>query len=136
MVKLSVSLEDYIEEIYTQVLQNGQAKVTVIADKLGVKKASVTGALNILAEKKLVNYAPYSPVTLTQEGEKIAKEILQKHEKLSEFFATVLNIQEEEAKEIACKMEHIVSDKLFANMVKLTEFVKKDLCDDLTKIYK
>ena len=89
-MKLSVSLEDYIEEIYTQVLQNGQAKVTVIAEKLGVKKASVTGALNILAEKKLVNYAPYSPVTLTKEGENIAKEILQKHEKLSEFFAHIV----------------------------------------------
>lgn len=135
-MKLSVSLEDYIEEIYTQVLQNGQAKVTVIAEKLGVKKASVTGALNILAEKKLVNYAPYSPVTLTKEGENIAKEILQKHEKLSEFFVEVLDVKEEEAKEIACKMEHIVSDKLFANMVKLTEFVKKDLCDDLAKIYR
>lgn len=135
-MKLSFSLEDYIEEIYTQVLQNGQAKVTVIAEKLGVKKASVTGALNILAEKKLVNYAPYSPVTLTKEGENIAKEILQKHEKLSEFFVEVLGVSIDEAKEIACKMEHIVSDKLFANMVKLTEFVKKDLCDDLAKIYR
>lgn len=135
-MKLSISLEDYIEEIYTQVLQNGQAKVTVIAEKLGVKKASVTGALNILAEKKLVNYAPYSPVTLTKEGENIAKEILQKHEKLSEFFVEVLGVSIDEAKEIACKMEHIVSDKLFANMVKLTEFVKKDLCNDLVKIYR
>ena len=27
MEKLSVSLEDYIEEIYIQVLKNGQAKV-------------------------------------------------------------------------------------------------------------
>ena len=73
MEKLSFSLEDYIEEIYNQVLRNGQAKVTAIADALNVKKASVTGALNTLAEKKLVNYAPYSPVTLTNEGEKIAK---------------------------------------------------------------
>lgn len=52
MEKLSVSLEDYIEEIYNQVLKNGQAKVTAIASALDVKKASVTGALNILAEKK------------------------------------------------------------------------------------
>ena len=79
MQKLSVSLEDYIEEIYMQVLKNGQAKVTAIADAMGVKKASVTGALNILQDKKLINYAPYSPVTLTTEGEKIAKNILKKH---------------------------------------------------------
>ena len=53
MEKLSISLEDYIEEIYIQVLQNGHAKVTDIANKLNVKKASVSGALSILSEKNL-----------------------------------------------------------------------------------
>ena len=76
MQKLSVSLEDYIEEINSQILKNGNAKVTAIAESLGVKKASVTGALNILSERNLINYAPYSPVTLTKEGEKIAKKVL------------------------------------------------------------
>ena len=133
MEKLSVSLEDYIEEIYNQVLKNGQAKVTAIAGTLKVKKASVTGALNILSEKKLINYAPYSPITLTPEGEKIAKDILTKHENLSEFFMEVLGIEREEAVETACKMEHIVSDKLFDNMVKLTEYVKSDLKDKIKK---
>ena len=130
MEKLSVSLEDYIEEIYNQVL-----KVTAIAGTLNVKKASVTGALNILSEKKLINYAPYSPITLTPEGEKIAKDILTKHENLSEFFMEVLGIEREEAVETACKMEHIVSDKLFDNMVKLTEYVKSDLKDKIKKLY-
>ena len=134
MEKLSFSLEDYIEEIYNQVLKNGQAKVTAIADALGVKKASVTGALNVLSEKKLINYAPYSPITLTAQGEKIAKEVLKKHENLAEFFVEVLNISRDEALEIACKMEHIVSDKLFDNMVKLTQYVKSSQTD-LKKIF-
>ena len=135
MEKLSVSLEDYIKEIYNQVLKNGQAKVTAIAETLNVKKASVTGALNILSEKKLINYAPYSPITLTSKGEKIAKNILIKHENLSEFFMEVLGIEKEEALETACKMEHIVSDKLFDNMVKLTQYVKSDLKDKIKKLY-
>lgn len=134
MEKLSFSLEDYIEEIYNQVLKNGQAKVTAIADALGVRKASVTGALNVLSEKKLINYAPYSPITLTAQGEKIAKEVLKKYENLAEFFVEVLNIPRDEALEIACKMEHIVSDKLFDNMVKLTEYVKSSQTD-LKKIF-
>ena len=135
MEKLSVSLEDYIEEIYAQVLKNGHAKVTAIADAMGVKKASVTGALNILQEKKLINYAPYSPVTLTQEGENIAKKVLEKHENLAEFFTEVLNIERTEALEIACKMEHIVSDKLFNNMIKLTDYVKSDLKGKIKDLY-
>ena len=75
-------------------------------------------------EKKLINYAPYAPVTLTAEGEKIAKNILKKHENLAEFFVEVLNTPRAEAVEIACKMEHIVSEKLFKNMVKLTKYAK------------
>lgn len=135
MEKLSVSLEDYIEEIYNQIKNSGKAKVTAIAQALNVKKASVTGALNVLAEKKLVNYAPYSAITLTKEGEKIAKKILEKHEKLAEFFVEVLGADNSQALEIACKMEHIVPDKIFKNMVKLTKYVKSDLKDTIKNIY-
>ena len=135
MEKLSVSLEDYIEEIYNQVLKNGQAKVTAIAETLNVKKASVSGALNTLSEKKLVNYSPYSPITLTAEGENIAKNILKKHEKITEFFKEVLNISDEEARETACKMEHIVSEKLFKNMTKFTKFVKTNLKEEIKNLY-
>ena len=60
--------------------------------------------MNILQEKKLINYAPYAPVTLTAEGEEIAKNILKKHENLAEFFVEVLDTPRAEALEIACKM--------------------------------
>ena len=135
MEKLSYSLEDYIEEIYNQIKTNGRAKVTVIAAALNVKKASVTGALNVLAEKKLINYAPYSEITLTVEGEQIAKKILEKHENLAEFFMTVLGAEKAEAVDIACKMEHIVPDKIFSNMVKLTKYVQSECKDKIKKLY-
>ena len=44
MEKLSHSQEDYLEEIYNQVLKSGCAKVTDISNALNVRKASVTGA--------------------------------------------------------------------------------------------
>ena len=109
--------------------------MTAIASALNVKKASVTGALNVLAEKKLVNYAPYSQITLTIEGEKIAKKIVEKHEKIAQFFVEVLSADKQEAVELACKMEHIVPDKIFENMVKLTEYVKSNLEDKIKNIY-
>ncbi len=135
MEKLSVSLEDYIEEIYIQILKNGNAKVTEIANKLNVKKASVTGALNVLSEKKLINYAPYSPITLTQKGEDIAKNILTKHENIASFFVNVLGADKNEAVEIACKMEHIVSEKIFNNMIKLTDFINQNAKDEIKNLY-
>lgn len=85
MEKLSHSQEDYLEEIYNQVLKSGCAKVTDISNALNVRKASVTGALNSLAAKKLINYEPYSKITLTQEGENLAREIVNKHNGLCDF---------------------------------------------------
>ncbi len=116
-------------------MKNGQAKVTAIADALGVKKASVTGALNILSDKGLIEYSPYSPIKLSAAGEKIAKDILKKHENIAEFFMEVLSINDLEACETACKMEHIVSDKLFKNMVKLTKYVKTNLKNEIKNLY-
>ena len=89
MNKLSQSLEDYLETIYTQTTTKGCAKVTDIANALNVKKASVTGALNVLCEKGLINYAPYSAITLTNEGKTEAEKILLKHKVMTNFFKNV-----------------------------------------------
>ncbi len=124
MKLLSRSQEDYLEEIYKQVLKNGQAKVTDISLALNVKKASVTGALNALADKKLINYEPYSKITMTKEGEKLARVILNKHESLCDFFENILGLSKQEASENACQMEHIVSEKFFANFVKFSDFIR------------
>ncbi|MBQ8168151.1 metal-dependent transcriptional regulator [bacterium] len=118
MEKLSGSLEDYLEAIYVEVLKHGCAKVTDIALALNVKKASVTSALNQLATKKLINYAPYLTVTMTIDGEKLAKKILQKHKVLDEFFGEVLAL--ENASEIACAVEHLISD---VNLKKIQKFI-------------
>ena len=72
---------------------------------------------------------------MTKEGEKIAKKIFEKHKKLSEFFVEVLGADEEQAVEIACKMEHIVPDKIFKNMVKLTKYTKSNLQERIKNLY-
>ncbi len=122
--KLSRSQEDYLEEIYNQVVKNGYAKVTEISNSLNVKKASVTGALNTLSAKKLINYEPYSKITLTKTGEDFARTIHEKHENLREFFENVLGLSKDEASENACRMEHIVSEKFFTNFVKFSDFIR------------
>ena len=121
MTILSRSQEDYLEEIYKQVLKSGAAKVTDISNALKVKKASVTGALIILAEKKLINYEPYSKITLTKEGEKLAQKILDKHENLREFFESVLGLSKEEASENACRMEHVLSEESYQRLKQFIE---------------
>ena len=105
-------------------MKNGFAKVTEISNALNVKKASVTGALNALAQKNLINYEPYSKITMTSKGEISAKKILKKHELLCDFFENVLNLSAEEASINACRMEHVGSETFFTNFVKFSEYIK------------
>ncbi len=124
MEQLSQSLEDYLETIYNECQKNGYAKVTDISKILNVKKASVTGALNNLLTKKLINYEPYSSVTLTKLGEELAKEIFKRHETMTGFFVNILNLPPDEAAINACKMEHIMTEELFKRITAFYTFIQ------------
>jgi len=125
MKKLSASLEDYLEAILIISGEKGAARPKDIADRLHVKAASVTGALQMLAKKELVNYAPYDVVTLTSAGKRIAKKIEGKHNALLRFFNNVLDIPREDADDFACKMEHIIPDHVLERFIGFAEFVEK-----------
>jgi len=125
MEKLSASLEDYLEAIFVIAEEKGAARPKDISVRLHVKAASVTGALKTLAEKKLVNYAPYDVVTLTATGKRIAKNIAKKHKALLNFFTNVLDIPQDEVEDFACKMEHIIPDHVLERFVEFAEFVDK-----------
>ena len=123
---LSASLEDYLEAIYHLIAEKQAARVKDISTRLKVNYSSVTGALKALSERKLVNYAPYELVTLTPQGEVVARDVVRRHEVLSDFFVKVLAIDEKHADEAACKMEHAVSPKILERFVEFVEFV--DTC--------
>jgi DtxR family Mn-dependent transcriptional regulator len=67
-VDLSENLEDYLETILELEKTQKVARVKDIAEMRGVLRGSVTGALKSLAEKGLINYEPYSFITLTRKG--------------------------------------------------------------------
>lgn len=108
--QISASLEDYLETIYEIVEEKHGVKAIDVSRKLGVGRAAVTEALKTLAVKKLVNYGRYEVLSLTKEGEKIAKRVALKHSVLSEFFVDFLGLPVDEAQENACKIEHVISD--------------------------
>lgn len=114
---LSSSLEDYLETIYVLTLESGAARAKDIAERLGVRRSSVTGALRMLSEKALVHYTPYGHVTLTEAGRERAGEVRLRHEILREFFARVLQVDAALAEEAACQMEHGVPRPLLDRLV-------------------
>ena len=122
---LSASLEDYLEAILQIVRKKKAAKAKDIAKRLKVNSSSVTGALQALARKGLVNYAPYDLITLTPAGDKIAQDVIRRHNALKKFFIEVLSIEEKEAEETACKVEHDVSPDIIKRLVEFVKFMEK-----------
>lgn len=108
---ISASLEDYLEVIYEIFDEKQGVKAIEISRRLGVGRSSVTDALKALADKNLVNYGRYDVISLTKEGENVAKEVLLKHGILTEFFTEILGLSEEEANKNACRMEHVISEE-------------------------
>lgn len=128
--ELSASQEDYLETIFFLSREEGKARPKEIAKRMKVRAASVTGALKALAEKELINYAPYASVTLTQQGREVAGRIAVKHEALLHFFTQVLGIARAEAEEFACTMEHTIPDHILKRLVGFAEYTEK--CPNFT----
>lgn len=123
--KISASLEDYLEAIH-QIISDKQAvRAKDIAKRLDVAPPSVTSALRSLVKQKLINYAPYDVITMTAQGQIMAKDIVRKHSVLKRFFTKVLAIDESAADECACKIEHVISDKTLERFVEFIKFEEK-----------
>jgi DtxR family Mn-dependent transcriptional regulator len=120
---LSESLEDYLETILDLEKTNKVARVKDIAEKMGVLRGSVTGVLKNLAEKNLINYEPYSFITLTRKGATIAAEIARRHEVLKDFLHNVLLLDPEKAEQNACRMEHGMDRTAIDRLVQFIEYV-------------
>lgn len=121
-MQLSASLEDYLEAIYHTVEAKGAARAKDIVLRMGVHNSSVTQALRSLAEKKLINYAPYDVITLTEPGEAVALGVVRRHETLSKFLNQVLGLPGAEADAEACRLEHAVSSGVLNRLVRFVEY--------------
>jgi DtxR family transcriptional regulator, Mn-dependent transcriptional regulator len=124
LAELSATQEDYLEAISRLTATKGAARVRDIALELDVHKSTVTAALKGLAEKDLINYAPYELTTLTEVGRRIAQEVTRRHRGIREFLVDVLCIDEATADDCACRLEHVVGKTVFQRLALFAEFVK------------
>ena len=122
---ISASLEDYLEAIYKIREVQDSVRPIELSRRLGVGRASVSEALRSLSNRGLVNYENYGVLTLTEKGEKVAQEVIFKHNILYDFFANILELDELEADQNACKIEHSISSKALEKLKKFMEDYKK-----------
>jgi DtxR family Mn-dependent transcriptional regulator len=121
---LSASLEDYLKAIFNVVAEKQAARAKDISARLGVSNSSVTGALRTLADRGLINYAPYDLITLTRMGQTAARDVIRRHDALRDFFVKVLAVDGETAEVGACKMEHEIPPAIVERFIQFVDFVE------------
>ena len=104
--------EMYLETIYVLSKKSRQVRAIDVGEYMGFSKPSVSRALGLLIDEGLVNRDSDSFLTLTKEGEKIAKRIYERHTLLTGLFIN-LGVDEKTASEDACRIEHYISEKTF-----------------------
>ncbi len=109
MEKLTFTMENYLEAVY-ELSSNGKgARVSDIAERLGVTKASTNSAMSTLSRKGLIINEKYKEVVLTPAGLELAKFTSGKHHIIRQFLTRILNVNPSVADEDACAIEHVIS---------------------------
>ncbi|MGD8403229.1 MAG: metal-dependent transcriptional regulator [Anaerolineales bacterium] len=115
---LTQSTQDYLKHIFELTEDGIPASTNDLAERLGVKPASVTGMIQKLAttEPPLVEYQKHQGVTLTLKGEQAALEVLRHHRLLESWLVQSLGYSWDEVHEEACRLEHVISEDFEARM--------------------
>lgn len=106
------AVEDYLKTIYEIQREQGKVATTVLAERLGVAPASVTGMIKKLASLHLVSHEPYQGVMLTRAGQKIALEVIRHHRLVELYLAEALGVPWDQVHAEADKWEHVLSEDL------------------------
>jgi Mn-dependent DtxR family transcriptional regulator len=75
----SESTEDHLERIQELVDRHGYARVSDVAEALGLNRSTVSNMVRRLARRGFVNYQRYRGFTLTASGRAVAVQIRERH---------------------------------------------------------
>ena len=115
---ISKAVEEYLKTMYVLKKQNGNVRVTDIANKMNCSKASVNKALYNLKDNNLVNYESYGTIKLTKEGEELARKILEAYDIVYLFLKDVLDLEKEDAEMEAEKIKSTITDNTINKLAK------------------
>lgn len=124
-MKIRKSAEDYLEAMLVMQERHGYIRSIDIATELNVTKPSVSYATKRLRENGYITMDKEGLITLTEKGLEIAESMYERHRLLTQFFVR-LGINEDVAREDACKIEHDLSEETFQAIKNHVEFFSKE----------
>jgi DtxR family transcriptional regulator, Mn-dependent transcriptional regulator len=110
---ITSAIEDYAKAIYALELRAGETVTTnSIAERMGVTPASASGMVKRLAELGLVEHQPYRGVLLTEDGRRVALEVMRHHRLLELYLVKSLGVPWDRVHQEAEVLEHVLSEEL------------------------
>jgi DtxR family Mn-dependent transcriptional regulator len=110
---VSASVQDYAKAVYAlEVRRGAPVSTTDLAERLGVTSGSVSAMLRKLSEVGLLEHEPYHGVRLTDDGRRVALEVLRHHRLLELFLAQELGMPWDQVHAEAEVLEHVLSEDL------------------------
>jgi DtxR family Mn-dependent transcriptional regulator len=107
------AVEDYAKAIHALSHRDDRpVSTSALAERLGVSPGSVTAMLKRMGEMGLVEHEPYHGVTLTEEGERVALEVIRHHRLLESYLAEALGMPWDRVHDEAEVLEHYISEDL------------------------
>jgi DtxR family Mn-dependent transcriptional regulator len=125
-MKYSSSKENYLKAIFHLQEEEGVVTTNALAKELQTRAASVTDMLKKLKTQKLLLYEKYQGFKLSNEGKKVALQIIRKHRLWEYFLVEKLHFGWEEVHEMAEELEHISSKKLIDRLDEFLGYPKTD----------
>jgi DtxR family Mn-dependent transcriptional regulator len=105
-------MEDYIKAIYVLERESGDRVATsALAEYLDVTPPTVSSMLGKLEDRGLAEREEYRGVTLTEEGELVALEILRHHRLIEAFLTEHLDYDWADVHDEADRLEHHISEQ-------------------------
>jgi DtxR family transcriptional regulator, Mn-dependent transcriptional regulator len=110
--ELTAAVEDYAKAIYALESRGGPVSTNALAERLGVKPASVSGMLRKLDGLGLVEHERYRGVRLSESGRRVALEVVRHHRLLELYLAETLGLGWDVVHSEAERLEHALSEEL------------------------
>jgi DtxR family Mn-dependent transcriptional regulator len=107
------AIEDYSKEIFALESRGDEPVSTnALAERLGITPGSVSAMLKRLDELGLITHVPYRGVRLTEDGRRIALEVIRHHRLLELYLYESLGVPWDQVHKEAEVLEHVLSEEL------------------------
>ncbi len=119
------SAENYLETILILGKKKSAVRSVDIATELGYSKPSVCVAMRNLREHGYIITDGDGSITLTESGLQIAKNVLNRHETITEWLIGI-GVSKDQAAIDACRIEHVISQESFECLSKQLTITNPD----------